>query len=59
MGATVKTKKTCCKDGPRCKRCPVVWERLERVGFAERVGKRVYRPLGPLPKRTLKGARGR
>ena len=59
VSSTVKTKKKCCSDAPRCKRCPVVWERLERDGLAERVDKRVYRPLGALPKRALKAARAR
>ena len=59
MSASVKTKKTCCSDDPRCKRCPVVWERLERAGFAERLDKRVYRSLSPLPKRAMKTARSR
>ena len=35
-GKVVKPKKTCCKDGPRCKRCPVVLRRLEASGLAER-----------------------
>lgn len=38
----VKAKKKCCKDTPRCKRCPVVLKKLERAGHAERVGKREY-----------------
>ena len=59
MGSTVKTKKKCCKDNPRCKRCPVVWERLERAGLAERESKRKYRPAGKLPKRRIKQARAR
>ena len=32
----VKPKKTCCKSGPRCKRCPVVMKRLAKQGLAER-----------------------
>ena len=32
----VKTKKRCCKSGPRCKRCPVVCKRLAKRGLAER-----------------------
>ncbi len=43
MGSkVVRAKKKCCKDGPRCKRCPVVLKRLERAGRAERVGKGQY-----------------
>ena len=40
-----ETKKSCCKDRPRCKRCPVVWKRLEKAGHAERMGKRNYRAI--------------
>lgn len=36
---TLKPKKKCCKDGPRCKRCPVVLKRLENQGLATRYGK--------------------
>jgi len=38
----IKVKKRCCKDAPRCKKCPVVLKRLERAGLAERVGPRDY-----------------
>ena len=34
MAKPVKPKKRCCQDRPRCKRCPVVLERLERAGLA-------------------------
>lgn len=56
---TVKTKKSCCKSGPRCKRCPVVLKRLANDGLAERVSKRVYVIEMPLPKKKLKAARAR
>lgn len=56
---TVKAKKRCCKDGPRCKRCPVVLKRLSSQGLAERVSKRVYVLEMPLPKKKLKAARAR
>lgn len=56
---TVKAKKRCCKDGPRCKRCPVVLKRLSDVGLAERVSKRSYVIEMPLPKKKLKAARRR
>ena len=59
MSPIVKTKKKCCKDDPRCKRCPIVWKRLEHAGLAEREGKRKYRPVGKLPKRRVKSARAR
>ncbi len=38
----VKTKKKCCKDKPRCKRCPVTCKRLEKMGKATRESKRIY-----------------
>jgi hypothetical protein len=55
--AVVKTKKRCCKDRPRCKRCPVVCKRLESEGYAERVGKRRWLMLDVVPKKVLKAAR--
>jgi len=57
MGATVVTKRKCCKSDPRCKKCPVVWKRLESAGLAERLSRREYRPTGKLPKKALKKAR--
>jgi hypothetical protein len=55
----VKTKKRCCKSGPRCKRCPVVMKRLEKRGLAERVELRVYRISSDAKKKHLKAARAR
>jgi hypothetical protein len=55
----VKTKKRCCKDGPRCKKCPVVWKRLETLGHAERLDKRHYVVTLPIGKKTLKAVRAR
>ncbi|MCU0313101.1 MAG: hypothetical protein MUC84_03450 [Solirubrobacteraceae bacterium] len=55
----VTTKKKCCQDGPRCKRCPVVWKRLEKAGHAERISKSQYRIVTVLPKPALKAARAR
>ena len=55
----VKTKKKCCKDGPRCKRCPVVWKRLAKAGYAERVSKRNYEILELVPTRVMADARAR
>jgi uncharacterized protein (DUF2461 family) len=55
----VKTKKRCCKSGPRCKRCPVVLKRLADDGLAERISKRHYVIEMPLPKKKLKAARRR
>ena len=54
----VKTKKKCCKSGPRCKRCPVVCKRLEREGMAVRESKRVW-TLVDVTKPALKAARAR
>jgi hypothetical protein len=55
----IKTKKRCCKSGPRCKRCPVVCKRLEKQGLAERVELRVYRITGDVKKKQLAAARAR
>jgi hypothetical protein len=57
MATTVKAKKRCCKDRPRCKRCPVVLGRLERAGRARRTGKRTYKLRG-VKKKHLRAARG-
>lgn len=57
--ATVTTKKKCCKDGPRCKRCPVVWKRLAKQGYAERTGKRSYTVVTVVPKQQLAAVRAR
>ena len=55
----MKTKKSCCRDSPRCKKCPVVWKRLEKAGYAEREGKRDYRVISVVPKAAMKAARAR
>jgi hypothetical protein len=55
----VKTKSKCCKSGPRCKRCPVVYKRLEAEGLAKREGKRRYVILEPPTKKQMKRARRR
>jgi len=57
--SSVKAKKRCCKDGPRCKRCPVVLKRLAGEGLAERVGKRRYELSPRLKKKHVKKARAR
>ncbi len=54
----VKPRKKCCKSRPRCKRCPVVWKRLEAQGMAERQSKRVW-VLVDVAKPALKAARAR
>jgi len=53
----IKVKKTCCKDAPRCKRCPVVLKRLERIGAATRVAPRTYVLSADVRKRQIKAAR--
>ena len=58
MAGAVKPKKACCKSGPRCKRCPVVLQRLAAQGLAERSGKR-YLLAADLRKKQLKAARAR
>ncbi|HVL96737.1 MAG TPA: hypothetical protein VM266_12830 [Solirubrobacteraceae bacterium] len=55
---TVKAKKACCGDRPRCKRCPVTCKRLEKAGLAVREGRRTY-VLVDVTKRDLKIARAR
>ena len=55
----VKAKKTCCKDDPRCKRCPVVLKKLEQRGLAERQEGRFYKVVKDVPKKQLKAARAR
>lgn len=59
MAKSVKTKVKCCKSGPRCKRCPVVYKRLEDAGLAERAGKRRYVTLEPPTRKQMKRARRR
>ncbi len=59
MPTLVKTKKKCCKSGPRCKRCPAVYKRLSNEGYAERVDKRIYIVEAKVPKKTMKLARKR
>lgn len=58
MARRVTTKKKCCKDKPRCKRCPVVLKRLETEGYATRVSKREY-VVVDIPKKALAKARTR
>ena len=54
----VKTKKRCCKSGPRCKKCPVVCKRLETGGHAIRIDKRHWGVLD-VTKKEFKAARAR
>ena len=55
----VRTKKRCCKSGPRCKKCPVVCKRLENEGLAVRQDKRHYLVELSVGKKALKAARAR
>lgn len=52
-------KKKCCKDKPRCKKCPVVLKRLADEGCAERLDRRHYKVDKVVPKPILKQARAR
>ncbi len=58
MSPCVKAKKDCCKDDPRCKRCPVVLKKLEKMGLATREGDR-YMVAKDVPKKRVKAARAR
>ena len=58
-GEVVRCKRKCCKSGKRCKRCPVVWKKLSKRGYAEHSGKLQYTVLELVPKRTMKAARHR
>jgi hypothetical protein len=57
--AKITAKKKCCKDGPRCRRCPVVLKRLEDQGYYERLDRRTYKIIEIVPKPALKAARRR
>jgi hypothetical protein len=60
VGATkaIKPKKSCCKSGPRCKRCPVVCKRLMKQGLASKEEGR-FVLAKDLRKKDLKAARAR
>lgn len=55
----VTAKKTCCRDKPRCKACPVVLKRLADAGFGERQDRRTYSLAKKIPKKVLAVARTR
>ena len=57
--AAITAKKKCCKDKPRCKRCPVTLKRLETMGLAQRTGKRTYVLVDVVTKTDMKRARAR
>ena len=52
----IHPKKKCCRDSPRCKRCPVVCKRLAKQGLAERRGSEFVLSVS-VSKRQLKRAR--
>ena len=56
---TVTAKKKCCRDTPRCSRCPLVLARLAAADFADRKDKRTYKVAKKLPKKVLAAARTR
>ncbi|WP_165547150.1 MULTISPECIES: hypothetical protein [Kribbella] len=56
---SMTAKKKCCKDKPRCKKCPVVLLRLSKAGCAERLDRRHYDVDKKVPKKVLKEARQR
>ncbi|GAB3080165.1 hypothetical protein [Phycicoccus sp. Root563] len=58
---TAKAKKKCCKDKPRCKQCPVVLMRLEKMGYAEQddTKPRRYTVRSDVPKKAMLVARQR
>ena len=58
-GTAIKAKKRCCKDKPRCKKCPVVCKRLEKAGYLERDDARRYVVVEIVPKKAMKAARAR
>lgn len=58
-GRLIKTKKKCCKSGPRCKKCPAAMRNLERSGLATRVSKRSYMVSLDATKKDIKEARKR
>ena len=55
---TIKPKAKCCKDDPRCKRCPVVLKRLSKQGLASREGDK-YVLAKDVSKKRVKAARAR
>jgi hypothetical protein len=54
----IKPKRKCCKDNPRCKRCPVVLKRLAKAGYLEKQEGR-YVVVNVVPKKRYKAARAR
>jgi hypothetical protein len=61
VATRVKPKRSCCRSRPRCKRCPVVLNRLERAGLATgpKKGKQGFKLSPKLTKADVKAARRR
>jgi hypothetical protein len=57
VGTAIKAKNSCGKSKERCKRCPVVCKRLEKLGYAERHDKRHWSLVVIPPKSVLAAAR--
>lgn len=55
----LSAKKKCCKDKPRCSKCPVVLKRITDAGYGERLSKREYRVSKKTPSAVLSAARAR
>ena len=55
----VKAKSKCCKDKPRCKKCPVTLKRLAEAGFYRRLDKRSFELLVTPKGKALAAARVR
>ena len=58
MTQTLRTPKRCCHSRPRCAACPVVLQRLNKMGLAERTGKYTYK-LREVSAKTLAKAQTR
>ena len=58
-GKPIKPKAKCCKDRPRCKKCPVVLKKLTVAGHGERLEDGRYVFTEDVPKKALKAARKR
>jgi hypothetical protein len=54
-----RSKRKCCNSNPRCKRCPVVFKRLETAGYAEPLDRRTWLLQVELKSKRFKKARRR
>ena len=59
LGKPFKPKKRCCRDAPRCKRCPVVCKKLFKQGLAEKLEDGRYVLSIDLTKKQHRAARAR